>query len=127
MGSKDGRDQTGETNETALVALVEERADTSIRRTWHDGRWHFSVVDVIGVLTDSPDPGAYWRKLKQRMREDEGAYEVVTKCHALKLRSLRDGKYYRTDAADKETLYRIVQSVPSPRAEPLKLWLAKAA
>jgi DNA-damage-inducible protein D len=95
-----------------------------IRRQWVNDRWYFSVVDVVAALTDSIDPGAYWRKLKQRLLEDEGARETVTNCHELKMRAL-DGKLRRTDAADTETLLRIVQSIPSPKAEPFKLWLAK--
>src|SRR5262249_40304817 len=92
-------------------------------RIWHEGRWFFSVIDVIGVLTDSPNAGAYWRKLRQRMREDEGASEVVTNCHRLKL-TATDGKKYLTDTADTQTLLRIIQSVPSPKGEPVKQWLA---
>lgn len=95
-----------------------------VRRVWDDEKelWFFSVVDVVGVLTDSIDPGAYWRKLKQRLKE-EGS-EVVTKCHKLKFMA-KDGKYYASDAADTEVLFRLIQSVPSPKAEPFKLWLAK--
>jgi hypothetical protein len=88
----------------------------------HEGEWWFSVVDVVGALTDSPDAGAYWRKLKQRLNE-EGS-QVVTFCHGLKLQAT-DGKHYETDCADTEGVFRIVQSVPSPRAEPFKRWLAK--
>ncbi len=95
-----------------------------IRRQWHEDRWLFSVVDVVAALTDSVDPGAYWRKLKQRLLEDEGARETVTNCHELKMRAL-DGKQRATDAADTETLLRIVQSIPSPKAEPFKQWLAR--
>jgi hypothetical protein len=93
-----------------------------IRRTLHKGEWWFSVVDVCGVLTESPDAGAYWRKLKQRLRT-EGS-EVVTNCHALKLEAA-DGKKYATDCANTEGLFRIIQSIPSPKAEPFKRWLAK--
>jgi DNA-damage-inducible protein D len=95
-----------------------------IRRQWVNDRWYFSVVDVVAVLTDSVDPGAYWRKLKQRLLENEGASETVTNCHVLKMRAL-DGKLRATDAADTETLLRIIQSIPSPKAEPFKRWLAK--
>ncbi|HEX6800688.1 MAG TPA: Bro-N domain-containing protein [Ktedonobacterales bacterium] len=108
----------------ALERLVGEQAEEQVRRVWHEGRWFFSVVDVVAVLTDSPDPGAYWRKLKQRLRDDEGASEAVTKCHTLKMRAA-DGKQRLTDAADTETLLRIIQSIPSPRAEPFKQWLAR--
>mgnify|MGYP005855550667 CR=1 FL=1 len=93
-----------------------------IRRLWHQEAWWFSVVDVVGVLTDSPDAGAYWRKLKQRLSQ-EGS-EVVTFCHGLKLPAA-DGKNYKTDCANTEGLFRIIQSIPSPKAEPFKCWLAK--
>jgi hypothetical protein len=93
-----------------------------IRRTLHNGEWWFSVVDVCGALTGSVDPGAYWRKLKQRLKT-EGS-EVVTKCHGLKLEA-PDGKQYITDCANTEGLFRIIQSIPSPKAEPFKRWLAK--
>lgn len=98
--------------------------DRGIRRVYDEATetWLFSVVDIIQVLTDSPDPGAYWRKLKQRLKK-EGS-EVVTNCHGLKL-TAKDGKKYLTDVTDAETLLRLVQSVPSPKAEPIKLWLAK--
>jgi len=93
-----------------------------IRKTLHNDEWWFSVVDVCNVLTDSADSGAYWRKLKQRLRE-EGS-EVVTFCHGLKLPA-PDGKQRETDCANTEGLFRIIQSIPSPKAEPFKRWLAK--
>ena len=93
-----------------------------VRRIIYQNEWWFSVVDVCGALTDSPDAGAYWRKLKQRLKE-EGS-EVVTICHDLKLEA-PDGKKYNTDCANPEGIFRIVQSVPSPKAEPFKRWLAK--
>jgi len=93
-----------------------------IRKVLHNKEWWFSVVDVVAVLTDSPDAGAYWRKLKQRLVA-EGS-QVVTFCHGLKLEA-SDGKKYKTDCADTEGMLRIIQSIPSPKAEPLKLWLAK--
>lgn len=96
--------------------------EKTIRRTWHNDEWWFSVVDVCGVLTDSPDAGAYWRKLKQRLNA-EGS-EVVTFCHGLKLEA-PDGKQRVTDCADTEGLLRIIQSIPSPKAEPFKRWLAQ--
>jgi DNA-damage-inducible protein D len=96
--------------------------NSKIRRVLHENEWWFSVVDVCGALTDSPDPGAYWRKLKQRLVE-EGS-QSVTNCHGLKLEA-SDGKKYLTDCADTEGMFRIVQSIPSPKAEPLKRWLAK--
>ena len=96
-----------------------------IRSSWNNEKeeWYFSLVDIIGVLTDSKDPGAYWRKLKQRLKE-EGS-EVVTFCHALKLKSPKDGKMYKIDVADMQGVFRIIQSVPSPTAEPFKMWLAE--
>lgn len=94
----------------------------SIRRIWHNDEWYFSVVDVCGALTDSPDAGAYWRKLKQRLKA-EGS-EVVTNCHGLKLEA-SDGKKYTTDCASTKTMFRIIQSIPSPKAEPFKQWLAQ--
>ncbi len=95
-----------------------------IRRHWDAEKelWYFSVVDVVRVLTNSVDAGAYWRKLKQRLKE-EGS-EVVTKCHELKFVA-KDGKYYDSDSADTEVMLRLVQSIPSPNAEPFKLWLAQ--
>lgn len=94
----------------------------SIRRTLHNHEWWFSVVDVVDALIESPDAGAYWRKLKQRLKADGS--EVVTFCHELKLEAA-DGKKYNTDCANTESLFRIIQSIPSPKAEPFKRWLAK--
>jgi hypothetical protein len=96
--------------------------DKQIRRTLHNGEWWFSVVDVCHALTGSVDAGAYWRKLKQRLNE-EGS-EVVTNCHGLKLVA-PDGKKRETDCANTEGIFRIIQSIPSPKAEPFKRWLAK--
>jgi DNA-damage-inducible protein D len=93
-----------------------------IRRILHNGEWWFSVVDICGVLADSPDAGAYWRKLKQRLTAEGG--QVVTFCHGLKLEA-GDGKKYITDCATTEGIFRIIQSIPSPKAEPFKNWLAK--
>jgi len=93
-----------------------------IRRTRHNKEWWFSVMDVCEVLTDSVDSGSYWRKLKQRLIEEDS--QVVTFCHGLKLES-SDGKKYKTDCADTEGIFRIIQSIPSPKAEPFKRWLAK--
>ena len=94
-----------------------------IRTAWdaENEKWYFSIVDVVGVLTESKDGRKYWNKLKQRLKS-EGS-ELVTNCHQLKLLS-SDGKRYSTDVADTEQLLRIIQSVPSPKAEPFKMWLA---
>lgn len=93
---------------------------------WDDkeGKWYFSIVDVCGVLTDSKDANAYWRKLKQRLKKEGN--EPVTNCHGLKLRA-SDGKLRMTDVADTEQLFRIIQSIPSPKAEPFKVWMAQVA
>lgn len=100
-----------------------------IRTAWDEEKeeWFFSVVDVIAVLTDQPNQrGAsnYWAKLKQRLKE-EGADQLLTNCQQLKLKSPKDGKRYLTDVADTEQLLRIIQSIPSPKAEPFKIWLAQ--
>ena len=95
-----------------------------IRTAWDERReeWFFSIVDVIAVLTDSADPQAYWRKLKQRLKAEGN--ETVTNCHGLKMVAA-DGKRRMTDVASAEQLLRLVQSIPSPKAEPFKLWLAQ--
>lgn len=94
-----------------------------IRVVWDAEReeWYFSIVDVVGVLTDSTDPTAYWRKLKQRLKAEGN--ESVTNCHALKMQAA-DGKNRLTDVANTEQLLRIIQSIPSKKAEPFKTWLA---
>ena len=94
----------------------------AFRNQYFDMDGYFSVVDVVGVLTDSVDPTAYWRKLKQRLKAEGN--ETVTNCHGLKM-TAHDGKKRLTDVADTEQLLRIIQSIPSPKAEPFKLWLAQ--
>ena len=98
--------------------------DKRIRTAWDEEKeeWYFSIVDVVAVLTDSPNPQTYWRVLKKRLK-DEGN-ETVTSCNALKM-TAADGKHRLTDVADTEQLLRIIQSIPSPKAEPFKLWLAQ--
>ena len=98
--------------------------DKRIRTAWDEEKeeWYFSIVDVVAVLTDSPNPQTYWRVLKKRLK-DEGN-ETVTSCNALKM-TAADGKRRLTDVADTEQLLRIIQSIPSPKAEPFKLWLAQ--
>ena len=105
--------------ETTKIALFKGR---KIRKTLFQNEWWFSIVDVCEALADSIDPGAYWRKLKQRLIEEGN--EVVTFCHGLKLLA-PDGKMRETDCANTEGIFRIIQSVPSPKAEPFKRWLAK--
>ncbi|WP_294797269.1 BRO family protein, partial [uncultured Fenollaria sp.] len=103
------------------IKLFEGR---QIRSAWDNEKeeWYFSIIDIVGVLTDSKDPGAYWRKLKQRLTEEGN--EVVTICHTLKMQAA-DGKMRETDVADMQGIFRIIQSVPSPKAEPFKMWLAE--
>jgi hypothetical protein len=98
--------------------------DKQIRTIWDDEKekWYFSIVDVVGVLTESPNPRKYWSVLKSRLKK-EGS-QLATNCSQLKMLS-SDGKYYKTDVADTEQLFRLIQSIPSPKAEPFKLWLAK--
>ena len=97
-----------------------------IRTQWdaEKEKWYFSVVDIIEVLTGSSDASAYWRKLKQRLKEEGN--ETVTNCHALKMRA-SDGKNRLTDVADQEQMFRLIQSIPSPKAEPIKRWIAQVA
>ena len=105
------------------IKLFEEK---KVRTVWDDEqeKWYFSIVDVCDVLTESKDATAYWRKLKQRLKAEGN--ETVTNCHALKLRAA-DGKMRLTDVADTEQLFRLIQSIPSPKAEPFKLWMAQVA
>ena len=100
--------------------------EKKVRTVWDDKeeKWYFSIVDVCGVLTDSKDANAYWRKLKQRLKNEGN--ETVTNCHGLKLRA-SDGKLRMTDVADTEQLFRIIQSIPSSKAEPFKVWMAQVA
>jgi len=105
--------------ESAKIALFEGK---KIRKVIHNNEWWFSVVDIVEALTDSADPGSYWRKLKQRLVEENS--EVVTFCHGLKI-TAPDGKLRETDCSNTEGVFRIIQSIPSPKAEPFKRWLAK--
>ena len=110
--------------------MTQEKEDTHIaifngkriRKKLVNNEWFFSVVDIVAVLTDSIDPGAYWRKLKERLK-DEGN-ETVTNCHTLKLLA-SDGKMRLADVGDTEHILRLIQSIPSKKAEPFKRWLAK--
>ncbi|MFA5460895.1 MAG: Bro-N domain-containing protein [Sulfurimonas sp.] len=105
------------------IKLFEEK---KVRTLWDEeqDKWYISIVDVVEVLTESIDSGAYWRKLKQRLIAEGN--ETVTNCHSLKMKAL-DGKMRLTDVADTEQLFRLIQSIPSPKAEPFKLWLARVA
>ena len=105
------------------IKIFEEK---KVRTVWDNEteEWFFSVVDVVAILTDSPNPSNYWKVLKHRLRKEGN--EAVTNCNQLKLPST-DGKYYKTDVATTEQLFRLIQSIPSPKAEPFKLWMAQVA
>ena len=100
--------------------------DKQVRSSWDEAqeRWYFSIVDVIAILTESPNPRKYWSVLKTRLKA-EGS-QLATNCSQLKMKS-SDGKFYKTDVADTEQLFRLIQSIPSPKAEPFRLWIAKVA
>ena len=106
-----------------IIKVFEER---KVRTVWDDKeeKWYFSIVDVVAVLTDSENPQTYWRVLKNRLKKEGN--ETVTNCNALKLRAA-DGKMRMTDVADTEQLFRLIQSIPSPKAEPFKQWMAQVA
>lgn len=105
------------------IKIFEEK---KVRSLWdsHQEKWYFSVVDIIAVLTESANPRKYWSVLKTRLKA-EGS-QLATNCSQLKMQSA-DGKFYKTDVADTEQLFRLIQSIPSPKAEPFKLWLAQVA
>jgi len=103
------------------LAVFQEKA---IRRTWHNGVWWFSVIDVVGVLSESANPNRYWSDLKRKLSQEAGSGQPYEKIVRLKL-AAPDGKQRETDCANTETLFRIIQSIPSPRAEPFKRWLAQ--
>lgn len=114
---------------TGSVAMTQETAiklfeSKKVRSVWdtEKEKWYFSIVDVVEALTDSPKPRTYWSVLKTRLKKEES--QLATKCSQLKMQAA-DGKYYLTDVADSEQLLRLVQSIPSPKAEPFKLWLAQ--
>jgi len=104
--------------ENAMVVFEGKK----IRNQWYNNEWYYSVIDVIGILTNSEDPRNYWKVLKHRLN-GEGS-ESVTKCNQLKLQA-SDGKFYETDCANTQNMFRIIQSIPSLKAEPFKLWLAQ--
>ncbi|MBL0262389.1 MAG: Bro-N domain-containing protein [Leptospiraceae bacterium] len=106
--------------ETSIQFFEEKQ----VRSVWNEDeeKWYFSIVDIIAVLSGSPNPNNYWKVLKHRMNK-EGS-ELVTNCNQLKMKS-SDGKFYKTDVADTEQIFRLIQSIPSPKAEPFKVWLAQ--
>ena len=109
-------------NQTAIKLFENKK----VRSVWDvdQEKWYISIVDVVGVLTESPNPNNYWKVLKNRLKKEGN--ESVTICNQLKMQS-SDGKYYKTDVADVEQLFRLIQSIPSPKAEPFKLWLSQLA
>ncbi len=110
------------TKQNAIKVFEEKK----VRTVWDSDKeeWYFSIVDVVAVLTDSPNPRKYWSVLKTRLKK-EGS-QLTTNCSQLKMPS-SDGKNYMTDVADTEQLFRLIQSIPSPKAEPFKLWMAQVA
>ena len=106
-----------------VIKIFEEK---KVRTVWDDveEKWYFSIVDVCGVLTESPNPRNYWKVLKHRLVKEGN--ETVTNCNQLKLQA-EDGKMRLTDVADTEQLFRLIQSIPSPKAEPFKRWMAQVA
>ena len=113
------------------IAVKEENKDlvlfesNKIRRQEFDGEWYYSIIDIVEVLTESVNPRDYWYKLKKRMEEEELS-ELSTNCRRLKMLA-KDGKMRETDCANRETIFRLIQSIPSPKAEPFKLWFARLA
>lgn len=99
--------------------------NNKIRRQMYNGEWNYAIADIIEILTNSKDPNTYWRVLKKRLSEEGN--ESVTNCNELKIPSKKDGKRYKTDCANRETIFRLIQSIPSPNAEPFKLWFARLA
>lgn len=114
--------EKNELNENKELVLFE---NSKIRRKEYNGEWNYAIVDIIEILTESKNPNTYWRVMKKRLL-DEGN-ESVTNCNELKMPSKKDGKNYKTDCANRETIFRIIQSIPSPNAEPFKLWFARLA
>ncbi len=103
------------------LAVFQEK---EIRRVWHKDEWWFSIVDVVEALTESPQPSRYWNELRARMQSESGNDELFANTEKLKMKSL-DGKMRGTEAANTESMFRLIQSIPSPKAEPFKQWLAK--
>lgn len=112
------------TNEIQTKAKIAVFKGKQIRKAVHNDEWYFSVIDVIDALTDSSNPRRYWSDLKRKLTEDEGFIQLYENIVQLKMES-SDGKKYQTDTANTETMFRIIQSIPSPKAEPFKRWLAK--
>lgn len=121
MHKSEGTNVTKDIKENKELVLFE---NSKIRRQMYNGEWYYSIVDVVYILTESKDSISYWRKLKQRLNKEGN--ESVTNCHGLKMVA-KDGKLRETDCANRETIFRLIQSIPSPKAEPFKLWFARLA
>ena len=120
MSKNKSKDKAPVSQETKIVLFQ----GSGIRRIYHNGEWYFSIIDVVELLTGTSRPRKYWSDLKIKLSENEGFSELSEKIGHLKLKAT-DGKKYLTDVANTETLFRIIQSIPSPKAEPLKRWLAQ--
>ena len=118
-----GRKERSDMSKQEIVKIF---GDRKIRSVWDDEaeKWYFSIVDVVAVLTESENPRNYWKVLKNRLKKEGN--QTVTNCNQLKLRA-EDGKMRMTDVADQEQLFRLIQSIPSPKAEPFKMWMARVA
>jgi DNA-damage-inducible protein D len=116
--------QTSENKLQQVANKIAVFEDKKIRRIFHKGEWYFSIIDIVRVLTESSDPNRYWPELKKKLIVDEGFHQLLGKIEQLKLESA-DGKKYLTDTANTETVFRVIQSIPSPKAEPFKRWLAQ--
>ena len=110
----------GKTEKNKLVVFQEKE----IRRAWHNEEWYYSIIDIIEILSESPQPSRYWNELRAKMQSESKNNELFANTEKLKMKSL-DGKMRKTDAANTESIFRIIQSIPSPKAEPFKQWLAK--
>lgn len=121
MHKSEGTNVTKDIKENKELVLFE---NSKIRRQMYNGEWYYSIVDVVYILTESKDSISYWRKLKQRLNKEGN--ESVTNCHGLKMVA-KDGKLREIDCANRETIFRLIQSIPSPKAEPFKLWFARLA
>jgi DNA-damage-inducible protein D len=117
-------DSPKEKKEVQLQNKLAVFEDKHIRRNFHKGEWYFSIIDIIRILAGTSDPSRYWPELKKQLIDDEGFIQLLGKIEQLKLES-NDGKKYKTDTANTETIFRIIQSIPSPKAEPFKRWLAQ--
>lgn len=115
-------EHSDEIKENKEMVLFESN---KIRRQMYNGEWNYAIADIIEILTGSKEPNTYWRVMKKRLAEEGN--ESVTNCNELKIPSKKDGKRYKTDCANRETIFRLIQSIPSPNAEPFKLWFARLA